>query len=209
MIRLVTLLVLLTSCTSGAHGPDLTLHERFVQTAMTDETGQPFDPLLKWTWPIRVRIIGSEDHRDRVIEHLVTLSELTNQPVEMDSDRPNMTIEFSRRRSDWYCRFDLSGPAYHYRASVFISTDQPDRHIKRCIVQELSQAMGFLADTDGRTDTTFSSGIGTDYLTDADLALFAVLYDDRLYSGMPRDEVLAILPEIVADVEAAQATQSQ
>ena len=200
----IAVLFLVAGCTSPATAPDLSLHDRFVLTAMTDGDGQPFDPLLKWTWPIRVRIVGSQDYRDLVVEHLALLSELTGQQVEMDSDWPNMTIEFSSRRAEWYCHFSLNGPTYLFRTTVFISTDQPDRHIRRCIVQELSQSMGFLADTDGRRDTTFSSRIGTDYLTEFDLALFATLYDDRLYSGMPRDRVLAVLPEIVADVEARQ-----
>lgn len=132
------------------------------------------------------------------------LGEITGLPVKMDADSPTMTIEFSRRNRRLYCFYQLTGSPGAYRAFIYIATDQPVRHIRRCVAQELSQAMGLLADTDGRRDTAFSSGIGTDYLTDADLALFSILYDRRLMASMPRSEAMPIVRQIVSEMEAEQ-----
>lgn len=193
---------LLIGCATA--DPPLSLADRFEVVAF--EAEDPFfdDQLWKWTWPIRVQFIGSEVYRDLAMEHLAQLSELIGQPVVLNSARPNLTIEFTTLNPISFCSVRVIGEPHDYIARVYIGTDQPTHHIHRCIVQELSQAMGLIADTDGRRDTAFSSGIGTDYLTEADLALFAILYDHRLRAGMSRDEVLAVLPEIVSDLEAAQ-----
>lgn len=42
------------------------------------------------------------------------------------------------------------------------------------------------------------------FLTDADLALFAILYDRRLMAGMTREEAMPIVRQIVAEMEAQQ-----
>lgn len=194
---------LLTACATP--DPPLSLVDRFEHVAFEPyEAGVYPDHLWRWEWPIRVEIVGSQDYRDLVAAHLDQLGKLTGVPVEMDSDRPNMTIEFSDRDPDWFCFFELFGRPGAYRAEIYIATDQHSRHIRRCIAQELSHAMGLLADTDGRRDTTFSSAIGTDYLTEADLALFRILYDHRLKPGMHRSAVMPIVRQIVAEMEAQQ-----
>ena len=201
MYRLIVVL-LLGACTTAS---SMSLEQRFAEVAFHDDGAPSSVALWRWERPIRVAIFGSQEFNDLVEAQVAQLSELTNQPYEMNSDHPTITIEFSSRNRETYCRYSLRGRPAHYSAEIYIATDQHSHHIRRCIAQELSQAMGLLTDTDGRRDTAFSSAIGTDYLTDADLALFAILYDHRLHAGMPRDQVLAILPEIVADVEAAQA----
>ena len=102
----------------------------------------------------------------------------------------------------------LFGPPTRYFAEVHIWIAIPDREIRQCIAQEMTQAMGPGGDLDGffgsRQDTVFASWGGALELTSADLQVLRILFDDRLRPGMPRDQVLAILPEIVADVEAQQ-----
>lgn len=201
----ITAAVLVVACMPSAiTAPNLSLADRFEHVAFEPNDQAYYDNRLwRWGWPIRVEITGSRAYRDLVATQVTQLGEITGLPVEMDSGRATMLIEFSRRDRRSYCNYRLLGTPGAYVAEIYIATDQPDRHIRRCIVQELSQAMGLLADTDGRRDTAFSSAIGTDYLTEADLALFAILFDRRLMAGMTREEAMPIVRQIVAEMEAA------
>lgn len=205
-MRGLLLLFALSACaTSHETSRNLPLADRFEIVAFEPNDRSYYDDRLwRWGWPIRVEIIGSRAYRDLVAAQVTQLGEITGLPVEMDSGRATMLIEFSRRDQRSYCNFRLLGSPGAYVAEIYIATDQPERHIRRCITQELSQAMGLLADTDGRRDTAFSSGIGTEYLTEADLALFAILYDRRLRAGMSREEAMPIVRRIVAELEAME-----
>ena len=210
MCRLIGLFLLLVGCAVGQHAqPDLLLEERFVHVALRNDDGSSAEELVKWEGPIRVKVTGSQRYHEQVASHLTLLGDLTGRTTEMDAEWPNMVLDFSLREEDWWCFVSVTGQAGRLNAEISVRTDQSDHNIRRCIVQEMTQALGLLEDTDGRIDTTFSSAIGTDYLTDADRQLLAILYDDRLYDGMPRTEVLAMLPVIVADVEAAQEAVNQ
>lgn len=184
--------------------PDLSLSERFVLVALREADGSPSGELVKWQPPIRVQINGAQSYRSRVVEHLELLGELTGLTTEMDSSRANMIVEFSNRISQSWCVVTIRGRADSIRAEINIRTDQSDEEIGRCIVQEMTQALGLTSDLDGRTDTNFTSfGFAIRELTSTDRQLLKILYDDRLYDGMPRKDVLAVLPEIIADLEDA------
>lgn len=204
MSRLIAVLLLVACTTNPAAAPDLSLADRFVFVALRNDDGSFKNELVKWEGPIRVQVTGSQRYHQKVAEHLALLGDLTGRTTEMDAEWPNMVVDFSRREEDWWCLVSVRGQAGRLNANISIRTDQSEHDISRCIVQEMTQALGLLEDTDGRRDTTFSSAIGADHLTEADRQLLAILYDDRLHDGMPRDEVLAVLPEIVADVEAEQ-----
>lgn len=90
------------------------------------------------------------------------------------------------------------------KVTIGIADDLFAEHIHSCIVQEMTQTLGLYGDLDGRTDTNFASRGGAPKLTQYDRQLLVMLFDDRLSDLMPRADVLAILPEIVADVEAQQ-----
>lgn len=220
-------LALLMAGCAGRSAPtdELSLHDRFVQTALTYSNGEPVDHLVKWSWPMLVSVEGDQTYFAEVEDHVALLGQLIDLPARIvpPHGTPNVVVRFGTEpelqdaadaaaryfghpagRVRITCLTSFYGAPHRYRVRIAIRTDLPAAHIRRCIVQEITQVLGFNADTDGRTDTTFSSGIGTDYLTDADLALIEVLYDDRLYAGMPRADVLELLPAIVADVEAGE-----
>lgn len=202
MFRLLCLCALLTACAANSlSSPDLSIEDRFILVALRKNDGSPNEALIKWEWPIRVQMTGSQRYHDQVATHLALLGELTGLTTEMDAEWPNMVVDFSLREKDSWCLVSVRGHEGRLYADISIRTDQSQHDIQRCIVQEMTQALGLLEDTDGRRDTTFSSAIGTDYLTEADRQLLAILYDDRLKDGMPRDEVLTILPTIVAEIE--------
>lgn len=219
----------LTGCsTTSLQTEELLLHDRFVQTALTYANGEPVEELIKWSWPMLVSVEGDQTYFKAVEDHVALLGQLTGLPARIapEGAGSNVVVKFGVAaeleeaandaaqyfghplgRFRFTCLTSFRGNPRLYWVTVSIRTDIPPRHIQRCIVQEITQALGFNADTDGRTDTTFSSRIGTDYLTEADLALIEILYDSRLFAGMPRADVLEVLPAIVTDVEANRAAR--
>ncbi len=210
---------LLTACVDT--GP-ISLEERFERVALyDDEANHPFDELWRWSWPFRLAVGGDQTYRAEVEQQVMELGNLTGQPVELNSRRPNLTVTFATRRElqpaadqrtvrlngeswrggwfDCWVHFDPTKEGYDAR--VFIRSDLGAGNIRRCIAQEISHATGLMSDLDERRDSVFVSFGGAEHLTDTDLALIAILYDDRLYDRMPREHVLAVLPDIVADHE--------
>lgn len=91
---------------------------------------------------------------------------------------------------------------------VHIWSALPDRVVRQCVQQELAQVPGRGSDLDGtfgsRSDTVFASYPTADTLTPEDIAILRILYDDRLYHGMTRADVLVVLPEVITDLESDQ-----
>lgn len=216
----------LTGCAlNPALAPDLSLHDRFVLNALTDDSGDPVDVLLKWSWPLIVSVEGDQTHYADVERQVRELGEITGLHAEMAGPkrRPNMVVTFGsraelQRHADTFwqlqdygsragrftCFFLHYGSPGGFRTNVFIREDLPAEHIRRCLAQELAQGLGPGGDIDGRTDTVFTSFGSVDHLTAADRQVLRVLYDDRLHTAMSRADVLAILPAIVAGVKAEQ-----
>ena len=195
---------MLGACTSPAMDPDLSLHDRFVLTALTLDDGTPRERMRRWDKPINVGYQGPPQYHQRVAAQLAQLAEITGLAVTMDAEHPNTFVEISDRETDWTCHYRFNG----FHARIHIWSDLPAWEIRQCIAQEMTQALGPGGDLDGpfgsRQDTVFASYGGAQELTAQDIAVLRILYDDRLRNEMPRDEVLAILPEIVADVEAGR-----
>lgn len=195
---------LVAGCTAPALDPDLSLHDRFVLTVLTDDDGHPIDALHRWQHPLMLQYVGPEEYRIDVERQLEQLAEIGGLPVMFSTPLPNIVVEISDRDTPFDCLFQVGGG----HAFVHIWSELKPRDIRQCIAQELAQVLGPRGDLDGplgsRSDTVFASYQTADRLTENDIAVLRVLYDDRLHHGMPRDEVLAVLPEIVADVEAAR-----
>lgn len=206
MPRAIAIVLLLVGCTSPATAPDLSLHDRFVLTALTRDDGSPVLRLWKWRDPIRLYYDGPEPYRDAVYRQAEQLSAITGLPFEIvPHPAANLFVEISDRDTPNICQFTTFGPPTRYFAEVHIWSEQPDREIRQCIAQEITQSLGPRGDLDGvvgsRQDTVFASYGGMDQLTEHDIAVLQILYDDRLHAGMPREEVLVLLPEIIADME--------
>lgn len=208
MVRVLSLLALLAACSSPAMDPDLSLHDRFVLTALAEDDGTPVDYLWRWEYPVLVEYRGPERFRQDIVDHLEHLAEISGLWVKMDATHPTLLIEISERNTGYTCVVEFNRRERLLFPEVYIRSDKPDWYIRQCILQEITQAIGPGGDLDGifgsRSDTVFASWQTANALTPQDIAVLRILFDDRLYSGMPRDEVLALLPDIVADVEAAQ-----
>lgn len=187
--------------------PDLSLHDRFVLLMLTGDNGEQVDELWKWSRPLQVAYSGPAEYQDAVRDQAIKLGEIASQPVEfVPWPVANISVEISDRDTPSTCRVDSFGRPARFDAEIHIWSELSPPHIRRCISQEMAHVLGPIGDLDGvfgsRSDTVFASFGGASQITEADRLVFQVLYDDRLYGGMPRDEVLAVLPEIVADVEA-------
>ena len=210
MARLIVLSLVFAGCAANPiTAPDLPLADRFEMVAFGIHNGSTRNDLWKWSWPIRVRVTGDQSYHQHVADQLGLLGELTGLTTEMDSDRPNMVVDFSLREERSWCRYFLDHTTSRYSARISIRTDQPPSEIRRCIVQEMTQPLGLLNDLDGRTDTNFTSYGRIIEFTESDRLLLEILYDRRLLDRMPREEAMPIVRQIVAEMEAEQEAASQ
>lgn len=204
---LTVLALVLAGCSSPAMDPNLSLHDRFVLVALHRDDGSKVDDLLRWYAPLTVFYDGPEEYREDVFAHMELLGELTGLETGEDEMFAKMRVEISDRDTGSTCEVQTSGGG----ARVYIWEDLPPAHIRRCIVQEMTQALGLGGDLDGpvgsRSDTAFASYGGSPNLTSYDIALIGILFDDRLRNGMSRERVLAVLPEIIADLFPEQASR--
>lgn len=200
--------------------PELDMVERFRLVGFRDDMGQPIS-LRKWTDPLLVSTRNASlEQRAMVEEHVALLGSLTGLEARMEADQPNMIVLFGTEEElqphldNWAQGGDRLGVAGFYRsdcfamagrmdgvrfARAFIRSDQPESEIRLCIVQEMTQALGLIGDTDGRWDTNFASWGGADHLTEADRTLIKILYDDRLQHGMSEWIGMPIVRQIVAE----------
>ena len=213
---------LLAAC--SAPNPPLSLYDRFILVALTDDAGNPLDRLYRWEFPLRIAYRGPERYRDDVRRHAELLAKAAGIPVRYVENDPNMTVLITGRQELRPLANQVGQRYYNRDAGHFscfgahadestieqpnvivgIANDLTPVHIRSCIIQEMTQMLGLYGDLDGRTDTNFASRNGARALTEYDLQLLAILYDERLRDLMPRRAAIAVLHFIVADVEAQQ-----
>lgn len=203
MFRFLAVL-LVVGCASPVMDPGLSLHDRFVLTALTNDDGSPARRLYRWSVPMMLRYDGPEEYRTNVEHQLIELGEIADKPVDLNPRYPNFFVEISDLDTGSTCRVIVQ----RGRAEIHIWSELRPDHIRQCIAQEMTQAIGPGGDLDGpfgsRQDTVFASYGGALELTKSDRQVLRILFDPRLRSGMRRDDVLEILPQIVAEMEAEQ-----
>lgn len=200
--------------------PELELTERFRLVGFRNDMGLPIR-LVKWTDPILVSAEGANAEQLAVVEeHVALLGDLTGLEARMDAEDPNMIVMFGTTEElqpyldDWARsgdRIDLPG---FYRSDCFAMTGKQDgasfamafirdgqspSKTRLCVVQEITQSLGLIGDTDGRWDTSFASWGGADHLTEADRHLLRILYDERLQHGMTEAAGMPIVQQIISE----------
>jgi hypothetical protein len=86
------------------------------------------------------------------------------------------------------------------QAMVVIPT-QIDRFLVRsCIIEELTQVMGPVNDSDDIKPSIFNDSSGNLLLSDHDRLIIRVLYDDRLQAGMSWEQAEPFVRQIVTDL---------
>ncbi|MGF1553134.1 MAG: DUF2927 domain-containing protein [Paracoccaceae bacterium] len=87
-------------------------------------------------------------------------------------------------------------------ALALIRAGLPERLARACVEEELAQAMGLPNDDADVRPSVFNDDQEFALLTAHDEALLAILYDARLRPGMSEAEAMALVPAIVAGLDA-------
>ena len=84
------------------------------------------------------------------------------------------------------------------RAEVILPIDAGDFTFYDCAFEELLQALGAINDDRSVPWTMFNDDIQMGFFDVYDQYLLNILYDPRILPGMTRDEVSAVLPDVLA-----------
>jgi hypothetical protein len=84
------------------------------------------------------------------------------------------------------------------RAEVILPTDAGDFTFYDCAYEELLQALGAINDDASVPWTMFNDAVRMGFFDVYDQYLLNILYDPRVQPGMTRDEVDAVLPDILS-----------
>lgn len=211
--------------------PDL-LADRFELVAFYDEASGGELPLRRWEEPITIQI-GQADaapHLAAAGAVIATLDLLTPMPVRQrrDGEFANMLVligSWEEMEALWRqfpelavgrdpdLRFDCMVSAYpgaggrpYAISSALVLIDSVNldaAHIRRCLAQEMTQALGLMNDIDDPDGTVFSSLTRRETLSRSDENMVRILYDPRLETGMSRAEAMPIVRRIAAELEPA------
>lgn len=180
----------------------------------------------KWAGPIRIALHGDEAPRfgaaiRRYAAELSHLIGLSIHVLEALDPRANFEIRFVgwdqmekeaqafAPRPEWLgtiiegaaCLFIIRrNDRYEIvRAVVLVSTRETDDHKARCLLEEMTQALGLPNDSDRIEPSIFNSFDRLSALTRADRMMLRILYDARMVPGQRRDEAMA-LARVIAGV---------
>lgn len=106
--------------------------------------------------------------------------------------------EKARVRGQCYVRV-LPGSNGIHSTDVVIVSDLGEYTFKRCLVEEVLQGLGPLADKGHRTYSVFNTGSKHSTFTLHDRVLMNALYDPRLKVGMRKSQVRKLIPQIIRE----------
>ncbi len=87
-------------------------------------------------------------------------------------------------------------------SDVFLIVDRSDFIFYDCAYEELLQSLGPINDTDKVPWTMFNDAVHMGFFDIYDQYILNILYHPKVLPGMGRDQVRALLPEILPDVRA-------
>ncbi len=180
----------------------------------------------KWVQPIHIALSGDEapGFRAAVAGHAATLAALTRLPIALAAPggaSANFEIKFVHwddmekaakefaPRPDWLdiiimhtaCLF-----IYHRndrfeitRALVLVSTRETAAVKQRCLLEEMTQALGLPNDSDLVRPSIFNTDDKLDILATVDRIMVRTLYDPRIAPGLPRARALELARAIMAE----------
>ena len=188
--------------------------------------------IVKWQSPVRLAIKGKpgERHLEFLGKHAATLSGLTGLPIELakPGEAANVTVAFVPRaqmskiqildepqkmaeRQKMIERLAAPGGCYFISwqkgglivgGVIVVNTERDMARINHCLLEELTQTLGFPNDTDILRPSIFSDNDHLHALSRPDEIVLRTLYDPRLKPGMPKAEALKIAPTIIRELNA-------
>lgn len=206
------------------------LADRFELVAFYDEESGEELPLRRWEEPIRIQIgqANATPYLGSARSVIAALDLLTPMPVRerRAGEFANMLVligTWDEMEALWRqfpeldggrdpdLRFDCmvstypgpSRPPFAIASAVVMidSVNLDANHVRRCLAQELTQALGLMNDIDDPDGTVFSSRTTRQSLSRSDRHMVQILYDHRLESGMSRAEAMPIVRRIAAELE--------
>jgi len=201
----------------------------FEQVIFVDEydDGRKYNYIRKWVGPIRIVLFGDKAtyYRATVEDYSNTLSSLTGLSIEV-LGRDQQKINFEIHFVPWDDMEKLAEPhspnpewletiiedssclfIYHrnktfeiIRAFVFVSIDEPVKDINSCLLEEMTQALGFPNDSELIKPSIFNQWDHLQELSNNDKILILTLYDNRLKPGTNRKIALKLARIIIHEL---------
>ncbi len=185
-------------------------------------------PVRKWQQPIALYIdsrVGDRALQTRLVRRQIeTLTTITGHPITLvrDPDQANLYLLFEREaniprtlhalapelrlspdflnRSLCFGSLKLGASQQIEQALVVIPPDRA-RYRGRfysCIVEELTQAMGLVNDSERVYPSIFNDRSIDQELSALDIALLRLLYDPEIRAGMTRAQVMPRIRRLIA-----------
>lgn len=204
------------------------IKKAFFEIAYKNEYRKGPSNLKRWNKNIQYKVdyfkfpAVFEVAEDLIDDHFKDLSDITALSIFKADKNPNFRIVLTKRAHykeaiakytktkikniDTESNCLLSIKHRHYElveATVIIPVDHAMRYglLPACIVEELSQAMGLLNDSDWVNPSVANDKSVLDLLTGLDYLMLKILYDKRLEVGMNVEKSSAIVDEILLDFE--------
>lgn len=210
------------------------LIQKFEETVFRsdlEDSGYTPDRLLsKWGKPIRVNLVGDETKRFRepVERTLRILSGLSGLVIHLQKDEswlpanidlhitppdqpPRILADHGLSEKNInllknaICVFHVKErQELYYHGVISIISTINEKMIRHCLIEEITQSLGLIADTDIVQPSIMSDTIPLiDRLPMNDKIMVRTLYDKRLKPGMTRDEAMPIVRKIIPELVAA------
>ena len=193
----------------------------------TEEDDAAAARVKKFPGPVRYRIIstGEPDWRRTVRGYLKSLSQSVAHLDIIEAERPDdaqMTIYLvdradyvpTIRRTVWggvhtgfleenACSAVIAARTTGIeRANVYLVADEGFLSLSHCMVEEIAQSLGPANDSDELPDSIFNDASLVNVFGVFDWFILNMLYDPRIIPGMTEDDVLPLLPAVIADARA-------
>ena len=187
---------------------------------------KPAGRVRKFDEPVRIFVEAASgpDRRDELapvvadirsrVNHLdiaVTNDRHTANFVVTPCFRAQAEADHSRALRQWHGQADSAGAESEClsgigkderfrirRAEVILPVDAGDFTFYDCAYEELLQALGAINDDNSVPWTMFNDDVQMGFFDVYDQYLLNILYDPRISAGMTKDEVDAVLPDILS-----------
>ena len=201
----------------------------FEHVAFVDEydNERQYSHIRKWVDPIRIVLLGeqSNNYRSVIENYSNSLSLLTGLSIDVLPDSRH-SYNFEIHFVPWDDMEKLAEPhspnpewletikedssclfIYHRNktfeikhAFVFVSTDEPVKDIRSCLLEEMTQALGFPNDSELIKPSVFNQWDHLQELSINDKILIKTLYDQRISPGLQKEITLEQARVIISEL---------
>ncbi len=211
---------------NGVPRSNLVLSNEFIDLTFQTETGRSVQGLLKYEGPIRVSLSPAltqyRGDLDQVLQKIRLGANIDiaagndNAQIHvqqipaavMERNFPNAACVVASGVNSWAAfrrgqSQSWSSQQNLQKAAIFIPDDAPPYIVRACLNEEIGQALGPVNDLYYVADSIFNDDNVHNRLTDFDILMLRVLYNDRLEVGMNKTQASAIAASILNDINPA------